>query len=90
MRYFLGRGKFQKLFWGLLIKLKNFYFLWFLQFSLFFLPDFKLLLGFLEVVFGFFGRGKAQKQCYSLVILTNNFCFLRMANFGLFHAVLSL
>ena len=58
--------------------------------TLFFLPDFKLLLGFLEVVFGFFGRGKAQKQCYSLVILTNNFCFLRMANFGLFHAVLSL
>ena len=56
----------------------------------FFLPDFKLLLGFMEVVFGFFGRGKAQKQCYSLVILTNNFCFLRMANFGLFHAVLSL
>ena len=76
MRYFLGRGKFQKLFWGLLIKLKNF-----------FLPDFKLLLGFLEVVFGFFGQGKAQKQCYSLVILTNNFCFLRMANFGLLHAV---
>ena len=58
--------------------------------TLFLLPDFKLLLGFLEVVFGFFGRGKAQKQCYGLVILTNNFCFLRMANFGLFHAVLSL
>ena len=58
--------------------------------TFFFLTDFKLLLGFLEVVFGFFGWGKAQKQCYSLVILTRNFSFLRMANFGLFHAVLSL